>query len=261
MTRVDAFIDVHCHLLAGLDDGPVTDADALAMCREAAAQGTGTLAATAHQLGSHARNSRDVILRATDKLARCLQSEQIPVKVHPSAEWMIDSAWVDAPERYFDSLLTINDQGRHALVEFPYHPPRHTALIARQLDERGIQPVLAHVDRFPGLLANPLEVRRLIDEGFYIQINADAVDGRRGGIVQSHSRRLLLAGQVHLVASDGHDVVHRTPGLRDAYALTSRWLGNGAADTLFRANPAALLDGRELATIPSVGWFRRLFQR
>ncbi|MFO0948033.1 MAG: CpsB/CapC family capsule biosynthesis tyrosine phosphatase [Planctomycetota bacterium] len=255
--NANAFVDVHCHLLAGLDDGPATSAEALAMCRDAADHGTSVLAATVHQMGSHFHNSREVILRATEKLAAELLAHGIPVRVHPNAEWMIDSEWVEAPQRYMDSLLTINDNGRYALIEFPYHPPRHTALIVQRLAERGIRPVLAHVDRFPGLLSYPVEVRRLIDEGFYIQINADAIDGRRGSPVRRASRTLLLSGLIHLVASDGHDPIRRPPRLQTAFEVVKRWLGNTVADQLFCFNPAALLEGRPLEIVASASWWRR----
>lgn len=253
-----AFVDVHCHLCAGLDDGPATLLDAESMCRSAAELGTSVIAATAHQLGHYSQNSRTTILAAVTQLAAHLQKQQINIRIIPSAEWMVDSHWIDRFDELLPELLTINDNRRYALIEFPSHPPHHTDLIARMLGDRGICPILAHIDRYAGLFADSRRVRQLQREGFVLQVNADTVDGRRGKKLQKRARQLVTAGLVHLVASDGHDPTRRTPHLRDAFHTVSRWGGSELGKLLFEQNPLAILEGQSITLAPQIGIGTRL---
>lgn len=252
------FADLHCHLLAGLDDGPRTMDEAIAVCQSAATNGTSVFAATAHQLGSFRQNHRELILAAAEGLQRELLRRQHNWRVVPSAEWMVDSQWVDRLDELWPTLLTINDAGRYALVEFPYHAPPHTSLIARLLAQRGVRPVLAHVDRYPGLFTTASQVRRLRAEGFVIQLNADTVDGRRGAKMQRQASRLLTAGLIDLVASDGHDTHRRLPHLAAAYAKVCRWGGDDLGKLLFHSNPLAIMGGEAVVPAPTLGIGRRI---
>lgn len=260
MVEPAKFVDIHCHLLAGLDDGPRTLADAVAMCRLGQSQGTVAFAATAHQLGCHGAVTRQRILDATVRLANELRATGISATVYPSAEWMIDTEWFEDPSIDPADLVTINDGQKYALIEFPYHPPPHTALVAERLGARGVTPILAHVDRYPTLLRDPRAVRRLIDEGFVIQMNGAALEGKRSEGVRWAARGLVAQGLVHLVASDAHDSVRRTPDLAPAHAIARGLVGSATARLLFEENPTSVIEGRPTVRPEPATW-RRQIQR
>lgn len=252
------FVDLHCHLLAGLDDGPDTTETALALCRMACAQGIRTAAATVHQLGNYRHNHRATIVDATTALARQLAMAAIDLQIYPSAEWMVDSTFIERMDELWATLLTINNQGRHALLEFPYHPPHHTAIIAELLKGHGVTPILAHVDAYAGLFADPSALRRLRSEGYIVQMNADTIDGRRGRKTQKQARRLIAAGLIDLVATDAHNSTSRPPNLQNAHGLVQRWGGNQLASLLFHDNPLAILRGEDITPPAAISIGRRM---
>src|SRR5262245_35326923 len=160
-------VDVHCHLLAGLDDGPRTPEDAVAMCRRAYEQGVRQSVALAHQNEDYPDNTPDRLRVAFGRLVDDLQTVGLPYAVVPCAEVMVRPDLLDAWDR--GELLSVNDQGKYILLEMPHGLTVELAWVVEQFMSRGVRPILAHAERCPELLHDQGAVERLIGAGCMIQ--------------------------------------------------------------------------------------------
>jgi protein-tyrosine phosphatase len=257
----DHFTDIHTHVLWGLDDGPRTVDESIALCRALVEQGVSAVAATCHQRGVFARNEPPIIRQRAAELQEILLSENVPLAIRPSAEWMIDAQTAERLDSLLPTLLTLADRQKHALLEFPFQLPSYLPMVLQSLAEHGLVGVLAHIEKYHQLLANSARVEALVNEGFIMQINADSIAGKFGPGVMNGCRRLIQRGLVHLVASDAHSADRRPPMLKVAYENVLRWAGNETATLLFKQNPRAIFHGSEVARPKGMGWLARFRRR
>ena len=216
-------IDLHSHVLPGLDDGAADLEEALAICRAAAADGIELLAATPHVRHDHPTTPEQM----EAALAVVQAAAAGTVDLLPGGE--LDLAELDRP---VDELRRFALAGNPAylLVETPYHGwPLDIALRFDRLDADGITPVLAHPERNLDVQQRPELLAGLVERGALIQVTAASVDGRLGRGSQRCVRRLLDAGLVHLIASDAHAPDVRAIGLGPAARAIgddrlARWL-------------------------------------
>ena len=166
-------VDMHCHLLAGLDDGPRTPEDALEMCRIAHAEGTRQVAALAHQSERWSEVTPAVIREAVGKLASCLQEANVSLSVFPCAEVTahpdLETLWVDG------KLLSVADRGDYLLVEMPHGLYVDLRPAARALGRRRVRIILAHPERQPELLHESGAIEALIGAGCLVQVSSESV--------------------------------------------------------------------------------------
>lgn len=236
-------IDLHCHLLAAVDDGPRTMPEALAMARAHLAAGVRTVAATPHVSWDMPTEAAAIDV-ALAELRAALAAEQIPLDVVAGAELDVHQA----AELDDDALgaLTLGG-GRWLLLEAPLQINVELEPAARDLLDRGFGVLVAHPERSPLLQRDPAAVRRLVDAGALTQITAASFVGRFGRTVQRFSEQLLEDGLVHVVASDAHDVMRRPPGIADELAAA----GIGDLAPLFAQEiPAAILSGDAIPSVP-----------
>jgi protein-tyrosine phosphatase len=231
-------VDIHSHILPGLDDGPATLEESLAMLRLAAQSGTTDIVATPH---SNLRFSFDF-----DTIQR--RAEELRLAAGPAIRIFTGCDFHLTPENIeralaCPSLYTIN-QKSYLLVELSDALlPRALPDIFDRLRAAGITPVLTHPERHPHVQQAPGGLRALVDSGGLIQVTAQSFLGRFGGSAAQAARDLLRAGLVHFVASDAHDSRDRTPALQQAFAFVARRFGASCAQSLFRENPRAALEG------------------
>jgi protein-tyrosine phosphatase len=234
--------DMHCHLLAGLDDGPRTPEDALEMCRIAHAEGTRMVAALAHQNERWAEVTPDVIRAAVAKLAASLREAGTELTVFPCAEVMahpdLEALWEEG------KLLSVADRGGHLLVEMPHGLFVDLRPAARALGRRGVGIILAHPERQPELLHEPGAVEALIRAGCLVQVSSASVTDPETAADRRALRGWFRRGCVHLIGSDGHSPRKRRPLLADAYRQIEEWVGTPLADRICGTNGAAVLAGR-----------------
>lgn len=219
------------------------------------------MAATCHQRGVFARNEPPIIRQRAAELQEILLSENVPLAIRPSAEWMIDAQTAERLDSLLPTLLTLADRPKHALLEFPFQLPSYLPMVLQSLAEHGLVGVLAHIEKYHQLLANSARVEALVNEGFIMQINADSIAGKFGPGVMNGCRRLIQRGLVHLVASDAHSADRRPPMLKVAYENVLRWAGNETATLLFKQNPRAIFHGNEVARPKGMGWLARFRRR
>ncbi len=233
-------IDLHAHILPGLDHGPGDWEEALAMCRIAVEDGIGTLAATPH-VSETFPNRRERIREAVDELRARLVAAGIPLAVVAGGDYHI------RPDLAPGSVLTLGGNGRYFLLEFPYQvlPPRADAFI-RVLRGRGLAPIVTHPERTASLQHDWRRLEPLVREGALVQLTGGSLLGHFGPQARAAAERYLAKGWAHVLASDAHWATERVPRLAEARAAAARIVGEAAAAALVEANPLAVLEGREL---------------
>jgi protein-tyrosine phosphatase len=237
-------IDLHCHVLPGIDDGPGAIEESIALARAAADAGIRTIVATPHVSWRY-RNLAETILRLTHELNERLRGEGVPVEIRPGAE--IAMTRIGDIDREELSRLGIGG-GKWLLLEPPF-TPLVTGLeaIVMSLQSNGHQVVLAHPERCPAFHSDPGALRSIVRAGALTSITAGSLVGRFGGEVRRFALNLAAEELVHNVASDAHDEVRRAPGI--AAELERAGLGP-LSDWLTLEVPEAILSGGPIPPRP-----------
>jgi len=253
--------DVHCHLIPGLDDGPGTSDESLAMARLAVADGIGTVIATPHQLGGYARNGGELIRAKTCELQQRLDNSGVPLRVLPGAEVRIEPELARKVRK--GEVLTLADAGRYVLLEMPHDVFFPLDRVLTELRSAGLTGILAHPERNAAILRSPHALESLVEAGCLVQVTGGSLTGTFGPQVERLAQGLVQQGLVHLVASDGHGVQARRPLLRRAVDVLRSLAGEEAAIELCCRNPAAIAAGglipqgrRLYRKAAASGWFR-----
>jgi protein-tyrosine phosphatase len=253
-------VDTHCHLLAGLDDGPRSDDDALAMCRMAFDEGTRLICATAHQNDHYPDVTPDRIRTATKHLGEQLRAANVPLSIFPCAEVMVRP---EMEEEYKGGqLLSVGDQGKYLLIEMPHGMVVDVSYLVRGLVESGVRPILAHPERYPELLEDAPRIERLIEIGCLMQVSAGSVTHPPSWMGSRHLKDWFRRGLVHLIGSDGHSPRRRPPRLADAYEQIRLWAGDAVADRVCSTNGMLVLQGlpfKPPAPVKRRGWLAGLW--
>ena len=241
-------VDLHAHILPGLDDGPETIEESLAMARLAGEDGTEIILATPHQrdamLGSSIQHVRNLVAQLNEGLEQQAGPGGRPVRVMPGMENHIEPElpdWVESGK-----ALTINDT-RSILCEPPYtaYPPYADEVLFR-LQLMRLVPIIAHPERNSVLRENQKRLRAMVERGMLLQISAGSFTGEYGPQVQRAAESLLQRGLVHAVATDMHGLAGpRSPILSEAYRRVADLAGDAQALRLFDETPRAIIQGRE----------------
>lgn len=237
-------IDLHCHVLSGIDDGPDTIEGSLAIARASLAAGIDTLVATPH-VNYRYRNDAASIAVGVGALNRRLQEEGIELTVRPGAEIALTELDAIEPEEL--SRLALGG-GSWLLIEPPF------ALVAPGLDRillglrrQGHRVVLAHPERCPLFHRDRRMLGTLLDAGVLSSITAGSLVGRFGRSVRRFALELVSEDMIHNVTSDAHDCDGRAPGL----AAVLRQAGLAAlAPWLTEEVPAAILADQDIPPRP-----------
>ena len=215
-------IDLHNHLLPGIDDGPRTLADSLAMARLAVAAGITRMVCTPHVLPDAAPTPQQ-IAQAVAALRGELDAAGIALQIDTGAEIAVDVAF----ELDDDALrgYSLGGGGVWVLLEMPFEgwPLRLPQFLA-DLEMRGFRAVLAHPERARSVQLSVDRLRDLVGRGALTQITAEAVTGEFGPLTRQVARTLVTNGLAHLIASDAHSPTRRPPGLYPALEQAARWM-------------------------------------
>jgi protein-tyrosine phosphatase len=238
-------VDIHCHLLPGLDDGPDSLEEALGMAEMAVADGITHIVATPHA-NDRFRFDAEVVARRRDEIQSRMDGRLhigTGCDFHMSFENLEDAR--AHPRKY-----TIN-QKQYLLVEFANFsiPPMVDETLHR-LQLLGIVPVITHPERNALLRGDPARLEDWVRRGCTVQVTAISFLGRFGEAAQHWAETWLEQDVVHFIASDAHNTGSRPPQLREAYGVVAARKGEPAAQALFRENPLAAFEGRELPYLP-----------
>lgn len=247
-------IDLHCHILPGIDDGAPDWETTLAMARVAATDGIHTVAATPHAIpGGRWNNTASHILSLVDECNQRLRDAEIPLQVLPGVEAFYDAS---IPERIGrGELLSLGGGGRYLLFELPMSDvPAGTDQLVFELLLRGITPVLAHPERNAVLGAHPDRIIRLIEQGCLMQVNMGSLLGQHGERVQAVAEGLIACRMAHLLASDAHSPNRRPPQLQVASHRVAELADHAMAVDLVEQNPARVLKGEPIQPPVPLPW-------
>jgi protein-tyrosine phosphatase len=248
-------IDLHCHILHDIDDGPETLEASLGMARMAVEDGITIVAATPHGRSSSSvsrRYSVDRLHTRLNELRSALAQERLPLKLIAGTEIFFEG---DLPERLKAGELLTYGTSQTVLIEFPGNilpAALEQGIFAVQL--AGYRVLVAHPERIKAVQKDPNVLIPLIERGALMQLTADALLGSQGDKMQQLCETLLTHGMAHVLASDAHGPhVQRLLQLSSAHQRATELLGKKAADTLVRQTPAALLVDR-MPELPEPQW-------
>jgi len=243
----EPFVDIHCHLVPGIDDGAKSWDDSLVMAEMASADGIETIIVTPHQLGTYAHNTGDEIRRRTAELQAQLDAHDIPLRVLPGADVRIDDGMVRGLKN--GQVLTLGDRGRHVLLELPHEMYFPLQPVLDDLEQAGLVGILSHPERNQGLLKQPHLIESLVDYGCLMQVTAGSLMGTFGPSSQQMSEWMLAEGFVDFLATDAHSPRARRPLIQRAFARAAEFVGAETAIDLCCRNPAAVAEGRDVEMV------------
>jgi protein-tyrosine phosphatase len=241
---MDAVIDLHTHILPGVDDGVRTEDDAVAFARVAVADGIRTLVATPHCKEGFFYIDRAAVLQATERLRERLAREGLEIDLQPGAEVHLTH---DLVARVKDGRApTLADNGRTLLLELSTAQyPVDLENLVFQLKLAGIVTLFAHPERIRYFQDDVRRYEAVIRLGAYGQVTTGSVLGQFGEETEEFSEEIVRKGLVHVLASDAHNLRGRPPVLSKAVGRLVEWLGETRARAMVDAFPRALLEGKE----------------
>lgn len=239
-------IDIHNHLIYGVDDGSTDLETSLTMAREAAKEGITHIVCTPHCSDAYPY-APSFIEERFGTLKHLLAGEvdlRLGCEFHMSWDNILDA--IHHPLRY-----SIDANG-YLLMEFPEMtiPPMLTDAIAR-LQAVGYRPIIAHPERYPALQKRPQLLADWMQMGCLVQVTASSLYGRFGKAAEIFSNQLLEQNRIHILATDAHQMKWRPPHLKRGYEYVSMRVGEETAQRLCVTNPGAVLLGQDLPDLPA----------
>jgi len=265
-------IDLHAHILPGLDDGAESLEESVEMCRISYQDGVRRIVATPHMLPGVYNNHRSAILAKTEELNKALMKfgvessqhevknldseissdsnselrthhSELPLVILPGADVHFSPNLPQLCEK--GEIVTVNDEGRYLLLEFDFMTlPYQGEEVLFQLIARGITPVITHPERTLEIARAPKRYYEMIKMGCLGQVTAMSLTGGFGSEVRRVAERLLSHRLVHFIASDAHSVHRRPPLLSPAVKAAEKMVGRAEARRMVTEYPQALLEGR-----------------
>jgi protein-tyrosine phosphatase len=245
------YVDIHSHVLYGIDDGAQTIAESLAMLELAAASGTTDIVATPHANGRYEFNPELIEQRISELSAR------VPhIRIHRGCDFHLQIDNIEDaianPAKY-----TINHHN-YLLVEFPDLAIfTNTDEILSQLLDAGLVPIITHPERNVRLQERVDDLARWVEGGCYLQVTAGACTGRFGRRAKAFVDTLMKNSLVHFIASDAHDCHKRSPSLSEAHVVLADHWGEDRVRPLIVDNPKAVLTGDTLDVEPPTRGVKR----
>ena len=234
-------VDIHCHILPGVDDGSKDWQTSIKLAREAVADGVTHAVCTPHMLNGKYINHKKDVIRLTENFQDMLDDAKIPLTVFPGQEVRISG---DLPKALDDDdILFLDEDGQYMLLEFPSDDvPAYTRDMVFELMQRGITPIVVHPERNKKILEEPTILQGLIEQGCLVQITASSYTGIFGKKIEEMSRKLIVAGQGCTFASDAHDLPRRQYQLSEAYQKMSHEFGQDLAQQ-WQDNARSIING------------------
>ncbi|MTW88006.1 tyrosine protein phosphatase [Virgibacillus dakarensis] len=209
-------IDIHCHILPGIDDGAQTITDSLAMAQEAVNQGINTIIATPHHQNGKYTNIKSDIITYVKYLNERLQEEDIPLTILPGQETRINGDMITELEDA--AMMPLNGDTKYVFVEFPSSSvPRFSKQMLFDIQVAGYTPVIVHPERNRAIAEHPSLLYDFVRTGALSQVTAASLVGKFGKTIQKLSHQLVEANLSHFIASDAHNTTTRGFVMKEAY--------------------------------------------
>ncbi|GAA4648319.1 tyrosine protein phosphatase [Kistimonas scapharcae] len=236
-------IDIHNHIIPGIDDGAAEMADALDLLRLAVADGITQVVCTPHMHAGRYDNDIDTIRPAFAALQQAASQASIPLRLAMAAEVRVSDEFMVQLRRGRVPLVGQWQGSDSVLLEMPHQQvPVGLDNLLAWLQRQNVRPVIAHPERNKELMRYPERSLKLVERGALFQLTAGSVAGHFGGQAQDTARWLLDRELVQFVASDAHHAVRRPPAMKAAADTLQEWYGVGVRDLLTDTLPRQLTE-------------------
>lgn len=239
-------IDIHNHLLPGVDDGADSLATSLAMIRAGVEEGIEEAIITPHVSADELTEEIDSRYRKRfEELVQRVEQEGFPIRLHLGSEIMFRFGLQDI-QRF--PVATFSGNSRYFLIEVPLtmFPSAFEDALFR-IRRSGLQSIFAHPERNTGIQRHPEIIDRLIEQGILMQINATSLTGNPDRPTVRLARRLIVTGRAHFVATDAHNLLSRPFRLKAAFENVRAMTNDEIARDLFINHPRKAIAGTEIA--------------
>lgn len=237
-------IDLHCHILPGVDDGSPDLKTSLELAQIAYNQGITKILLTPHHMDGEYINHKDDVLKKTAEFQKELYNNNIPIELRAGQEVHINGNLLDALDN--DDILFADQNKKYLILELPHNEvPEYTNDMIFELQVRGIVPILVHPERNHGFQADPDKLYDLISTGCLSQITANSYIGGFGKHIQRFSDKVINANLSHLFASDAHNLQGRNFRMQPAFSQLSSAKGTKFA-TSYENNAELIWQGKSI---------------
>ncbi|WP_062532943.1 tyrosine-protein phosphatase [Jeotgalibaca dankookensis] len=234
-------IDIHCHILPGIDDGARSIEDSLAMAELAVAEGITHILATPHHKNGKFENFKHDIIHHTQVLQTELNRQGIDLTIFPGQEVRLYGEVLEDMKK--DEILFTDEGNTYLLIEFPTMSiPHYTESLFFQLMQAQIIPVIVHPERNQAIIEEPEILKNLIEKGALAQVTASSYVGVFGKEIAKLSSQLIEANLVHILASDAHNTRGRAFHMEEAFEKMAIEFGQGKVDQ-FKENAKNIING------------------
>ena len=241
---MNQFVDIHCHILPGVDDGSQTPEETKAMLQKAWDEGIQIMVATPHYHKQRGKNDIELIKK------QLLLTRKLAKEVHPKMQICLGMEIYngeDVPELLKEGRVVSIRKSRYILVEFsPGDEFQYILNAVRKLQMSGHTVIIAHIERYNCLRKDISNVEYLREMGAYLQVNTGSITGSYGRSVKKFLREVLKAHLVQLVGTDAHGSERRTPKMQEAYKEVVKRCGEEYADQIFGQNAKKVLRNEEI---------------
>ncbi len=238
------YVDLHCHLLPGVDDGSPSMEASLKLAAEAVHNGVSHALVTPHHLNREYVNHKAAIVQATQEFQTALNERGINLTVFPGQEVHLSDQILPALDN--DDLLFADESNRYLLLELPSgEVPTYALQLVDQLRNRQIIPVIVHPERNQGMIKHPEKLAEFLEHGCLSQITASSYLGTFGKTVQKTAEMFVKAGQGTVLASDAHVLAKRDYELAQAYRKLAKQMGKKVA-TQYQQNAKDIINGDDV---------------
>ncbi len=265
-------IDIHCHVIPGIDDGAQNMKTALNMLRAAAADGVAHMIATPHYIRGSFDNDSSLVQSRYRTLVESAAEAGIDICIYPGSEVFISYA---IPQWIEDGVVCTLNHSSYVLLELPITGQIEYAKdTIFELKLKGYTPIIAHPERNEELAVQPNRLHEFIERGALAQVNAGSLTGLYGRAAKQAALTFLRHGMVHFIASDAHDCWNRAFGLSESRGIAEREIGKDMARQLYETNGYDVLHDKRVVSVchkrvnnsrsfifPAVQRWTKLFKR
>jgi len=236
-------IDIHCHILPGVDDGAKTMHDSLEMARKAVEEGISTIIATPHHKNSQFTNNRELIIPKVNKLNAALKDNGIPLEILPGQETRIHGEVIDGLDK--GEILPLAET-QYVFVELPSGTvPAYTKTLLFDIQMKGLIPIIVHPERNQEIIEHPDRLYEMVKDGALTQVTAASVCGYFGKKIKNFSHQLIESNLTHFIASDAHNTTTRAFKLAEGYEEVEKKFGMDLV-YLFQENAELLIEDKNI---------------
>ncbi len=239
-------IDLHSHILPGIDDGSPSMKESVNMCRIAFEDGIRTVVATPHYKPGFIENSRNKILRAVKELNGEISKKGIDLEILPGCEAL---AFPELPELIkAGEIVTLNNSGKYLLLELPCQGVEVDSIkeLIFKLEVINVIPIIAHPERYVFVQKEPEIMREFVNLGALGQITSSSLCSGRGSSSGKTAGYFLERGLAHIIASDAHNCTSRKPALKEAFQLAQELVGTEKFKKISEDFPLSILKGHNI---------------